>query len=109
MLVPAVGGRELVAKVGEQGRVQLTPRRWREGKRGQELPQPASKVAHHLLVAALEQQHRRVAAPLMRAALELQQALEPACAQRRVRGVRFEKGGQLLMAVQTSPAHVARD
>ena len=77
--MPTIGGRELVAKVGEQRRLQLTLRRWREGKRAQESPQPAAKVPHHLLVAALEQQHRRIAAPSLRAALELQQALEPNC------------------------------
>ncbi len=93
VLVPTVGGRELVAKVGEQGRLQLTPRRWREGKRAQKLPQPATKVPHHLLVAALEQQHhRRIAAPPLRAALELQQALEPNCATRSVRGFGVENG-----------------
>jgi len=104
--VPTVGGRELVAKVGEQGRLQLTPRRWWEGKRAQELLQPATKVPHHLLVAALEQPHRRIAAPSLRAALELQQALEPNC-DTSVRGFGVELGGGLV-AVQTSCAHVAK-
>ena len=90
--MPTVGGRERVAKVGEQGRLQLTPRRRREGKCAQKLPQPAAKVPHHLLVAALEQQHRRIAAPPLRAALELQQALEPNCATRSVRGFGIENG-----------------